>query len=124
MRELKPFLIKILIAVFSLAGMGTVLFVFIVPGKYLPVLPWMLLFFALITLVSHGYQHRLAKKDSARFVRNSMLISILRLFIYSIFAIVYLAVNTENIAVFVVCLVVFYGVFTFIEVADLTRLTK
>ncbi len=124
MHEFKKFLIKILIAVLFLTGIGGILFIFIVPEKYLPVLPWMLLFFALITVISHGYQFRLAKKDSARFVRSSMIISILRLFIYSFFAIVYFATSTENIAVFVVCLVVFYVVFTFIEVSDLTRISR
>jgi hypothetical protein len=120
-RELKQFFIRILITVALLATAGWIIFSFVTPGKYLPVLPWMLAFFALFTIGMHAFQLRLAKKNMSGFVRYSMLVTLIRLFVYSLFAIVYLYLNTSNAAVFVVCLVVVYLVFTILEVAELSR---
>lgn len=123
-REFKRFTVRIFIASIVLVVFGWVIFRFFVPEQYIPVLPWMLAFFALVTIVSHGFQLRMAKKDMAKFARYSMLVSLFRLVLYSLFAIIFLAGNTENIAVFVVGLVVTYLVFTFLEVIDLARITR
>lgn len=123
-REFKRFTVRIFIASIVLVVFGWVIFRFFVPEQYIPVLPWMLAFFALVTIVSHGFQLRLAKKDMAKFARYSMLVSLFRLVLYSLFAIIFLAGNTENTAVFVVGLVVTYLVFTFLEVIDLARITR
>ncbi|RIH62944.1 hypothetical protein D1164_22275 [Mariniphaga sediminis] len=123
-RELRQFITRIFIASIVLAAAGAGIFAFVVPQHYLPVLPWMLGFFALITILLHGYQLRLAKKDVARFTRSSMLVSLFRLMLYSIFAIVYMVVDSTEVAAFVVSLVVIYIVFTFIEVADLSRISR
>jgi hypothetical protein len=122
--EFIRFIVKIIIAALTLAIIGAVLFHFYLDGKFLPVLPWMLLFFMVASILSHGYQRRLANKDMGKFIRSSMLMSVLRLFMYSAFAIIYLASNNENIAVFVVSLVVVYITFTFIEVSDLAKITR
>jgi hypothetical protein len=122
--EFIRFAVKIIIAALALTILGAALFYFYLPDKYLSVLPWMLLFFMVATISSYGFQHRAAKNDVGKFVRSSMLTSVLRLFIYSAFAIIYLALNNENAAVFVVCLVVVYMTFTFIEVSDLARITR
>lgn len=123
-RELNKFIIKIFSAALILLAFGWIVFTFFVPGKYLTVLPWMLLIFLLITLVTFVFQLRVAKKDMARFSRISLLVSFLRLVLYSAFAFIYLAKRPENAAVFVVCLAIFYLVFTFLEVAELTRISK
>jgi hypothetical protein len=123
-REFKHFISKILIASLILVAAGWSVFTFITPGKYLSILPWMLIFFALVTILTYGYQLRLSKKNMGRFTRSSMLVSFLRLVLYSLFAIIYLATDSENAAVFVVCLVVIYLVFNFLEVADLFRISR
>ena len=120
----KNFLKKILIAVIALCLAAWIVFTFITPGKYIPVLPWMLAFFTLITIVTHAWQTRQAKNDIARFSRTSMIASLIRLAFYSSFAIIYLAHDSDNAAVFVTCLVIIYITFTSIEVADLSRLIK
>jgi hypothetical protein len=122
--EFIRFILKIIIAALALAAIGTVVFYFYLAGKYISVLPWMLLFFMVASILSHGYQRRQAKKDVGKFIRNSMLMSVLRLVIYSAFAIIYLASNDENAAVFVVSLVIVYITFTFIEVSDLAKIIR
>jgi O-antigen/teichoic acid export membrane protein len=122
--ELKKFIVKTLAAALILFAFGWIVFTFFVPDKYIAVLPWMLLIFLIITLVTFIIQLRMAKKDMARFSRISVLVSFLRLVFYSAFAFIYLAKRPENAAVFVVCLVIFYLVFTFLEVAELTGISK
>jgi len=123
-REFFKFFIKTIVTAVILAVLGWIAFNFIFTGKYLPVLPWMLGFFAVVTLVTYYSQLKVAQKDFGRFSRNSMLVSFLRLVLYSVFAFLYLAKNTENAAVFVVCLAITYLVFTFIEVTDLSQLSR
>lgn len=122
-REFSKFLIKTVVAAIILTVLGWLTFTFFFPGKYLPVLPWMLGFFTLVTLITFYSQLKVAKKDFGRFSRNSMLVSFLRLVLYSVFAFLYLAKNAENAAVFVVCLAITYLVFTFIEVAELSQIS-
>lgn len=123
-RELNKFIIKTFAAALILLAFGWIVFTFFVPDKYIAVLPWMLLIFLIITLITFIFQLKVAKKDMARFSRISVLVSFLRLVLYSAFAFIYLAKKPENAAVFVVCLVIFYLVFTFLEVAELTRISK
>lgn len=123
-RELKRFIVKILIAAVVMATAGWVIFTKFAPGHYLPVLPWMLAFFTVVTILIHAWQLSLVKKDMGRFTRSSMIVSLLRLVLYSGFAIVFLINNSENIPAFIVSIVVVYMVFTFLEVADLARITK
>jgi O-antigen/teichoic acid export membrane protein len=122
--ELKKFIIKTLAAALILFAFGFIVFTYFVPDKYIAVLPWMMLVFLTITLVTFIFQLQVAKKDMARFSRISLLVSFLRLVLYSAFAFIYLAKRPENAAVFIVCLVIFYLVFTFLEVAELTKISK
>jgi uncharacterized membrane protein HdeD (DUF308 family) len=122
--DFSKFLMKTIAAAIILAILGLLAFSFIFPEKYLPVLPWMLGFFALVTLITYYAQLRVAQKDFGRFTRSSMLVSFLRLILYSVFAFIYLSKNSDNAAVFVVCLAITYLTFTFIEVTDLSRVSK
>ena len=123
-RHFRHFLKKILIAVILMCLTAWIIFIFLTPEKYLPVLPWMLAFFTLVTIVTHAWQTNRAKNDMARFTRISMIVSLIRLSCYSLFAIIYLANDSENAAVFVVCLVIIYITFTSIEVTDLSAIIK
>ncbi|MFW5822464.1 MAG: hypothetical protein ACOCU7_03665 [Tangfeifania sp.] len=123
-RELIRFIIKILVAALLLVAAGWIVFTFYFPEKYLPVLPWMLAFFTVVTVLIHAWQLTVAKKNMAKFTQNSMIVSLLRLVLYSGFAIVFLITHSENIAVFVVCIAVVYLIYTFLEVFDLQKFTQ
>lgn len=119
--KLKKFVIQVLVAAFIMVAFAWMVFSFFIPGEYITVLPWMLAFFTFLTILVHGYQLRLVNKDMGRFTRSSMIISMLRLMIYSIFAIVYLINNKENVPVFIVSLVLIYMVYTILEIKHITR---
>jgi len=121
---MKSFIIKILVAGAILALLGGLTFGFFIPEFYLPVLPYALLFFMVITIAVHAWQLNLAKKDTAQFARFSMLITFFKLVLYTVFAVVYIANNSENATIFVIALMVLYLVFTFLEVKELMHVTK
>ncbi len=121
---MKQFIAKILGVSVALIITGWIVFSLIIPEYYIPVLPYMLLFFLVVTIIVHAWQLKMAKKDIAKFTRSNMLVAFFKLVIYSVFAVVFIAIDRENAMVFVICLMIIYLIFTFVEVSDLSRNTK
>lgn len=121
---IKRFLYKILTATIILAALGALIFYLIIPQHYVQILPLLLLFFAVVTVLIHSWQLKLAQKDEAKVTRSSMIATMIRLFLYSAVAIVYIAIEPDNALVFVICLMIFYVVYTYIEIVDLTQLLR
>jgi len=122
--RLKKFILKLAGITIAIAAIGWLVFSFFLAKYYLPILPFLLLFFFVVTILIHAYQLKLEKKDIGNFARSNMLITFFKLILYSIIAVVYIAFDTGNAIVFVVCLMLLYFVFTFVEVAEITRKTK
>ncbi len=122
--KMKQFIAKLTAITSITALVGWLVFSFIVPQYYIPVLPWLLLFFFVFTLIIHAYQLNLSKKDFGKFSRSNMLVTFLKLVIYSVFAVVYIANDRENALTFVIALFLIYMVFTFVEVSEITRISK
>lgn len=122
--KMKQFIAKLTAITSITALIGWLVFSFIVPQYYIPVLPWLLLFFFVFTLIIHAYQLNLSKKDFGKFSRSNMLVTFLKLVIYSVFAVVYIANDRENALTFVIALFLIYMVFTFVEVSEITRISK
>ncbi|HKI88245.1 MAG TPA: hypothetical protein VKA38_04400 [Draconibacterium sp.] len=122
--DLKQFIAKTVGISAAIALVGWIVFSLFVPQYYLPVLPFALAFFLLFTILIHAYQLKMAKKDLGKFTRSSMLVTFLKLTIYSIFGVVYIASDSENAITFIICLMLLYIIFSFIEVVELTRVSK
>ena len=121
---MKKFITKLTIIALALALIGGLVFAMLLPQYYLPVLPFLLLFFYFATIGVHAYQVKLAKKDLGKFTRSSMLISFFKMIVYSIVAIIYIAIDKENAIPFVICLMLIYLIFTFVEVSETTRISR
>jgi hypothetical protein len=121
---MKQFTLKILGVAFALSILGGIVFSLFLPQYYLPVLPFLLLFFVVVTLLIHVWQLNLAKKDMAKFTRNNMLITFVKLVLYSVVAVSYIAFDSENAVVFVVCVMLIYLIFTFIEVVEMAGISR
>ena len=121
---MKQFNVKLLIVTVAIALLGWLTFSLFLPDYYLPVLPVLLLFFYVTTILIHAYQLKLAKKDIGKFARSNMLITFFKLILYSVVTVVYIAIDSENAIVFVICMMLLYLVFTFVEVAEITKTQK
>ena len=121
---MKAFIVKLTGITLTIALIGWLVFSLAFPEYYLPVLPFLLLFFYLATMGIHAYQLKMAKKDIGKFTRSNMLVTFFKLVLYSIVAVVYIAIDKENAIPFVVCLMLLYLIYTFFEVTEITKITK
>ncbi len=122
--KMKNFILKLTAATIGIASFAALVFLIFLREYYIPVLPFLLLFFFVVTLLVHAYQLKLAKKDIGKFARSNMLITFFKLIVYSIFAVVYIAIDSSNAIVFVICLALIYLVFSFLEVSELSRISR
>jgi len=121
---MKSFIVKLSGITLAIALIGWLVFSLALPEYYLPILPFLLLFFYLATIGVHAYQLNLAKKDMGKFARSNMLVTFFKLILYSVVAVVYIAFDKENAIPFVICLMLLYLIFTFVEVSEITKISK
>lgn len=121
---MKRFIIKLTGITLAIALIGGLVFSLFLPEHYLPVFPFLLAFFYLTTIGVHAYHTGLAKKDLGKFTRSNMLVTFLKLVVYSVLAVVYIVIDKENAIPFIVVLMLLYLVFTFVEVSDLSRIAR
>ncbi|WP_167604619.1 hypothetical protein [Maribellus sediminis] len=121
---MKSFIAKLTLLTLAIVLVGWLVFAMFLPEYYLPVFPFLLAFFYLVTIGIHAYQLNVAKKDIGKFARSNMLTTFIKLMMYSIIAVVYIAIDRENAVAFVIVLMALYLIFTFFEVSSLTRITK
>ncbi len=122
--NLKRFIVKITGIAAIIAFFGWLAFNLLIPEYYLPVMPWGLLFFLLMTILAHAFQLNQAAKGVPAFTRSSMVVTFLRLVVYSIVAVIYIALKPHNAVVFVIYLMLLYMLFTFFEVAEMIKIFK
>jgi len=116
---MKSFIIKLTVLTLVVALAGWLLFALVFPEYYLHILPFLLLFFYLVSLGIHAFLFSQAKKDVGKFTRSSMLVTIFKLFLYTTVAVVYVALNKEDAFPFVICMLLLYVVYTFFEVREI-----
>lgn len=121
---MKKFIIKLTAITLGLALIGWFVFSMLLLEYYLPALPFLLLFLYATTISIHAYQVSLAKKDIGKFARSNMLITFFKLILYSVVTVVYIVFDKENAIPFVVCLMLLYLVFTFVEVSESTKMVR
>ena len=122
--DLKRFIVKTLVLSAMIVLIGWLAFSLFIPQYYLPVFPYTLAFFLVVSIAVHAYQLKLAKTDIAKFTRSTMLVTFFKLVVYSIFAIIYIANDSENALFFVIALFFLYLIFSFVEVSEITRISK
>ena len=121
---MKQFISGISIISFLLTLIGWLIFSQFIPEYYLPVLPFLLVFFIVISISVHAFQLQQANNNMAKFARNNMLVTFLKLILYSAVAIIYFAFDSKNAKVFFICFMLFYLIFTVFEVTSLVRVTS
>jgi hypothetical protein len=118
---MKRFIIKIAAISLVLTLIGWLLFSRFIPQYYIPVLPFLLPFFIVVSISVHAFQLNQAKKDLAKFTRNNMLITFFKLIFYLTVAITYFAVDAKNAKVFAICFTLLYLIFSVVEVTSLIK---
>ncbi|RIJ49690.1 hypothetical protein D1614_02815 [Maribellus luteus] len=121
---MKSFITKLTALTLAIALIGWLVFSLFLPEYYLPVFPFLLGFFFVVTLAIHAYQLKIAKKDIGKFARSNMLITFFKLMTYSVLAVIYIALDRENAIQFVVGLMFLYLVYSFFEVKEVSKINR
>ncbi len=122
--DIRRFLFRLIALTCLLFLTSMIIFRFILKDYYLPVFPYMMLLFFIVTAITHIYQIVLIKKNIAKFARSNMLSTTFKLLIYSGFSIIYLAINSEKAIPFIIFLFLLYLIYTIFEVIELTTLNR
>lgn len=121
---MKSFITKLTALTLAIALIGWLVFSLFLPEYYLPVFPFLLGFFFVVTLAIHAYQLKIAKKDIGKFARSNMLITFFKLMAYSVLAVIYIALDRENAIQFVAGLMFLYLVYSFFEVKEVSKINR
>lgn len=118
---LKNYTLRLLIFSALIAIIAAILYSTVLTSFYLPVFPYVLLFFTLISFLSHYIIVKAGKSRITKFSTSFMGISSLKLFLYLIFIIVYLLIDKTNALVFVLTFFIIYLLFTVFETSSLLK---
>ncbi len=119
---LKLFIIRISIVTAIIGGVGGILFGKFFEAYYLNVFPFMLVGFLILTIGVHTVLIKSAYLESINNFNKKFLLSLLvKLFVYFIFAIVYLILNKENIISFIIVLLFLYFFNSIFEIVSLVK---
>jgi len=93
---------------------GAFLFKYAAESYYIPIFPYLLLFFFIVNVAVHYFKHKIFKIKATSFPRHLMAINGLKIFSYVLLIIIYLFFFRENAKPFLIGFLVLYFVyFTF-----------
>jgi len=103
-------------------SLGAILFLTIFKSYFLIILPFVLLFYYVSTLVLHKFMLRISQKDISRFSFKFMMLSLIKMFVYIIFGVLYIIMDEENAVIFLVVYLILYVAYAVYEVRSVMNL--
>lgn len=121
---MKRFFIKSTILTLIIFLVGSILYSTVLKPFYIPVLPFVVLFFYLTTNLVHAYLLRIAGGSGSRFPSQYMAVSFLKMFFYLAGAIAYVIIDRVNAKPFIAVYLLLYVSFTIFEVVQFLKVVK
>lgn len=121
---MKQFFLKSTILTAIIFGLGTGLYTTVLKDYYLPILPFLALFFFLITNLVHAYLLKIAVETGAKFTSRYMAISFLKMFFYLAVAFLFVIFNREVAKPFLLNFLSLYAIYTFWEVLEISKIVR
>ena len=118
---LKKYLFRLIIFVLIIGLLAFVLYSTVFKSFYLPIFPYLLLFFTSVSLIMHYVLLKAGNSRIAKFSTYFMGTTSLKLFLYLIFIIVYLIIDKSNALVFILTFFILYLLFTVFETSSLLK---
>ena len=110
------YLFKISIFTGIIAVLSFLFYYFGFPGFYIPVIPFVILFYTLVAIVFHFILVAISKHKISKFANYFMLTSTLKLIAYIFFIVIYLLLKKENAVPFIVYFFLLYIGYTAFEI--------
>ncbi|MBT3210110.1 MAG: hypothetical protein HN704_17145 [Bacteroidetes bacterium] len=118
-KSLKSIITKLIVFSAILITLSVIFYTTILKNFYLPVFPFLLALFILITAIIQIMLVRIGKNEMAKFTRYFMLTLTIKIFVFLIFLVSYIFLDKENAAIFLVTFLVLFIVFLLYEVITL-----
>jgi hypothetical protein len=98
---------------------------FLLPERFIsPGLPFILIFFVSVSLVTHFIALKLIAKKISQFTNFFMISIFVKLIFYSLIIIIYSQINKNDLIPFVIGFFIYYAFFTIFELVELLKLQK
>ena len=123
-KSLRKFTFTLLFIALVITVLGYGTFLFFVPQYYFPYFPVIPAFLLLVTLLVHIYLVRASENDTRKFTAKYLGAMGLKMFIYLIFLIVFLFIDTTRAIPFLVSFLITYAAFTAYEVISILNYLK
>jgi len=118
--DLKRFLNGVITLTVLMAILMAVVFGFFLQNCFHPAFPFILLFFSGFSMFIFFRMEKASQKEFAKFVQARMAMTILRLFVYIVVAVLYIAFIKKGIPCFITLLGILYLAYSLLEVYLLT----
>lgn len=122
--ELRKFIINIIILTGIIVLTGLLAFKTFLSKYYLPIFPWLLLFFFTINIIVHSLLVNSSRGKRIKFETAFLLSFFIKFFGYIIFMILYVYHNKENSIIFVAGLFLLYIIYTSFEIRSISSFLK
>jgi hypothetical protein len=107
-----------------IAGIEIFVFNTIYKSYYIPDYFLLLAFFIILTAIFHLILIKITSQNHYKFIAKFMLITIIKLLIYSIIIIIYILMRRTYIVNFLICFLSYYLIFSIYEVTSIINFMK
>ena len=121
---MKSFLIKSTTLTAIVFVIGVIFYSTFLKSYFIPVLPFAVLFFFIVTNLVHAYLLKISIKSGSRFTSQYMAVSFIKMFFYLAVAILFVFFNRETAKTFLLNFLVLYLVYTILEVFEFSKLVR
>jgi len=116
--NIKKFIYKILI-IEAIISIITLLINIFLKEYYLPIYPFVILFFGVISIAVHSVLLKASEKRANFFINSFMISAISKMLIYLVFVAIYLFFDKENQTPFIIYFMINYFIFSIFEIKTL-----
>ncbi len=120
----RKFIITLLFIALIITALGYGLFLFLIPQYYFPHFPVIPAFLLLVTIMVHVYLIKSSENNPRKFTSRYLGAMGLKMFIYLVFLVVFLFIDTAHAVPFLVSFLVTYAAFTLYEVISILNYLK
>ena len=120
----RKFIITLLFIALIITVLGYGLFLFLIPQYYFPHFPVIPAFLLLVTIMVHVYLIKSSENNPRKFTSKYLGAMGLKMFIYLVFLVVFLFIDTAHAVPFLVSFLVTYAAFTLYEVISILNYLK
>jgi len=121
---MKSFLIKSTTLTAIVFVIGVIFYSTFLKSYFIPVLPFAVLFFFIVTNLVHAYLLKISIKSGSRFTSQYMAVSFIKMFFYLAVAILFVFFNRETAKTFLLNFLLLYLVYTILEVFEFSKLVR